>query len=494
MTNDISRFGGNPPQFSPDGKRLAMEIEDAKMTGVVLDSASLQIIATFSGEIGQFSPDSRQMVTLVRGTGLQLQVWTTSAATNRACVHLDDYQSYSPLTVSPNGCLAAIGLVRAPKPGEAGYGLRSGLFNAGTGEEIFEAPGSAAWMHASCFLPDGRTWAYAVGSKIMLLDLQTRTNRLTLESAAGVFFMAVSPDGKTLAASQADDLISLWDLKSGSRLGKLAGHGGHVLSLAFSPDGRTLASGSEDRTLKLWHLATRRELASFAQDMTVYWLTFSPDNQMLVSGELGSYQFRRAPRDETAVMPSLPKFSMAELPTNSIWRVPDGAEGMKPRMDAEQEQCFKNMQKIYAAIMAYRKDHQQMPDCLSDLVPKYLSDTNCLICPVCVRTGKAPDLAGMNDPKFPNAYFYEFNAHTNIWPDAYGVASPGDTMKMWKEKQLLRYGPIVPVVRCALHGCWLAITFAGERRVDREQDWEKFAEEAMKLKQGPATNAVPTPP
>jgi len=27
MTNDVSRFGGNPPQFSPDGKWLAMELE-----------------------------------------------------------------------------------------------------------------------------------------------------------------------------------------------------------------------------------------------------------------------------------------------------------------------------------------------------------------------------------------------------------------------------------------------------------------------------------
>jgi WD40 repeat protein len=224
-----------------------------------------------------------------------------------------------------------------------------------------------------------------------------------------------------------------------------------VLSVAFSSDGRTLASGSEDRTIKLWHLATQRELASFTEEKGVYWLTFSPDNQMLVSGGMGFYHFWRAPHDGAAVMPSVPKLSMADLPTNSIWRVPDGADQMTPRMVAEQDECFTNMLKIYSAIMAYRKDHQQMPDWLSDLVPKYLSDTNCLICPVCARTGRKPDLNGMDDPKFTSSYFYEFNAHTNMWPDDYGVASPGDTMKMWKEKQLLRYGPIVPVVRCAMH-------------------------------------------
>jgi hypothetical protein len=125
-------------------------------------------------------------------------------------------------------------------------------------------------------------------------------------------------------------------------------------------------------------------------------------------------------------------------------------------------------------------------------VPKYLSDTNCLICPVCARTGEKPDLSGMDDPKFTSSYFYEFNAHTNMWPDAYGVASPGGTMKEWKEKQLLRYGTIVPVLRCNMHAYFLDITFAGERRADNDGEWEKAVEQAMKLKQGAATNAVPS--
>ena len=493
MTNEIMQFGENPPQFSPDGKWLAMGTNggDVKLSGLVLEASNLQAIATFTGEPGRFSPDARQLATLSSGNShdLQLRVLTTSGFSNRACIHLDEPTYMCPLTLSPNGCFAAIGVVRSPKPGEAGYGLQSGLFNASTGEKIFEAQSSAGWIPSSCFLPDGRTWVYAVGAKIMLLDLQTRTNRLTLQSDSTVFFMAVLPDGKMLAASHANDLISLWDLNSGKQLGTLTGHGAHVLSLAFSQDGRTLASGSEDRTIKLWHLATQRELASFTQDMTVYWLTFSPDNQMLVSGELGSYQFRRAPRDETAVMPSLPKLSMADLPTNSIWLVPDGADQMPPRMVAEQDQCFTNMLKIYSAIMAYRKDHQQMPDWLSDLVPKYLSDTNCLICPVCARTERKPDLNGMDDPKLTSSYFYEFNAHTNMWPDAYGVASPGDTMKQWKEKELLHYGPVVPVVRCAMHPHFLSVTFDGKRRLDPDGNWEKVEE--LKLKQRAATNAVP---
>ena len=86
------------------------------------------------------------------------------------------------------------------------------------------------------------------------------------------------------------------------------------------------------------------------------------------------------------------------------------ADRVTPLMAAEQEQCFTNMLKIRAALMAYRKDHQKMPDWLSDLVPDYLDDTNCLICPVCARTGEKANLHGMDDPKLTSSYYYEFSA------------------------------------------------------------------------------------
>jgi len=160
---------------------------------------------------------------------------------------------------------------------------------------------------------------------------------------------------------------------------------------------------------------------------------------------------------------------------------------------AERELCFTNLLRIHAAIMAYRKDHQKMPDWLGDLVPAYLSDTNCFICPVQARTGQKPGLSGMEDPKITSSYIYEFNAHTNVFTDSYGVASPGDTMKTWKEKQLARYGPVVPVVRCFLHPQVLSVTWAGDRRAAVGRQWEVAAEQAMQQRQPTATNATPKP-
>jgi WD40 repeat protein len=72
-----------------------------------------------------------------------------------------------------------------------------------------------------------------------------------------VYSATFSPDGRTLAASSADQTIWLWnvsDLRHPVQLAKLTAATGAVHTALFSPDGRIVAGGSSDRTARLWHV------------------------------------------------------------------------------------------------------------------------------------------------------------------------------------------------------------------------------------------------
>jgi hypothetical protein len=116
-----------------------------------------------------------------------------------------------------------------------------------------------------------------------------------------------------------------------------------------------------------------------------------------------------------------------------------------------------------------------MPDWLGDLVPQYLVDTNCLVCPLHARRGMPPDVFNTQDPKLSTCYAYEFCARLNPYSDPFGLAAPGDTTKSWKTKQLAHYGSVVPVLRCGAHGPILNLTYGGERW-ETDVAWETEGE------------------
>jgi WD40 repeat protein len=116
----------------------------------------------------------------------------------------------------------------------------------------------------------------------------TRTGRLVHElqrpQSAGRF-VALSPDGSTLASSGEGKSIALWDVRTGRLLRQLVGHAHPPQSAAFSADGRTIVSGADYRTLMVWDVDSGRLLATLAtfypegrEEGAGDWLAFTPDN------------------------------------------------------------------------------------------------------------------------------------------------------------------------------------------------------------------------
>lgn len=122
-----------------------------------------------------------------------------------------------------------------------------------------------------------------------------------------------------------------------------------------------------------------------------------------------------------------------------------------------------NMLAIYKALKAYQKEHGKLPDWLSDLVPKYLADTNVLVSPFFRRTGKQ-ELYGNEDPRLLTSYIYEFSAKPipTVIHNAFPNLPAGMTMREWKTTQIAEFGPVVPILRCFIHNPVLNVSSDGE--------------------------------
>ncbi len=113
----------------------------------------------------------------------------------------------------------------------------------------------------------------------------------------------------------------------------------------------------------------------------------------------------------------------------------------------EKQACIRNLETIYQAVVAFKKDHNDLPNWLSDLVPQYLPDVKVLTCPVCRRTGQTEERL-LADPKMPTSYLFKY------CPVPLGPSVPGGanrTRREWKQRQQELVGPGVPIVRCRYH-------------------------------------------
>ena len=101
-------------------------------------------------------------------------------------------------------------------------------------------------------LPDGQTLISAGGEDLCFWDVRTRRKTSKLNPRAGLFSsIALSGDGRRLAAGATDGRITIWDAASHQEVATLKGHEELVSQLAFTPDGDHLVSASKDQ-LRVW--------------------------------------------------------------------------------------------------------------------------------------------------------------------------------------------------------------------------------------------------
>jgi WD40 repeat protein len=118
--------------------------------------------------------------------------------------------------------------------------------------------------------------------------LPARTLELPADRHVGqppvVTAVAISLDGRYVAAAGDDHLVRVWDLPQGRLLHTLRGHVDWVRTVAFSPASPVLASAGDDRQIIWWDLTTGHRIKTLnEQAQAVSCLRYSPDGRTLAS-------------------------------------------------------------------------------------------------------------------------------------------------------------------------------------------------------------------
>ncbi len=141
--------------------------------------------------------------------------------------------------------------------------------------------------------PNGRILAAgSIDGSISIHDLRNGTMRsVHPENFANVRLM-FSPDGKTLGILGADFAVALWDLETLHKVAKFQNVRSEPRFLAFSPNGRRLAIAGF-QTIKLCDLRTRQEVSSFVarEGQRILGLAFSTDGNCLVAAVNKGFEF-----------------------------------------------------------------------------------------------------------------------------------------------------------------------------------------------------------
>ncbi len=198
-----------------------------------------------------FTPDGKKLVV---GGYHELTIWDATAGKLEKRIFTRAERAWNMLFL-PDGKLVVAGT----RPGQEGD------------VRIYDINAGKPTMHGGVPSVDGVN-----DKKVLVKDL------LQVEDA--IHGLALSSDGKKLAAGGTDRILRVWDTATWKLEHGIENHADWIFGLAFSPDGKYIASASRDKTAKVWDLSAKESLLTFPDHQNpVQAVVFSPDGKNGIS-------------------------------------------------------------------------------------------------------------------------------------------------------------------------------------------------------------------
>jgi len=143
------------------------------------------------------------------------------------------------------------------------------VWDASSGALLRRFPRLPARVHALAYPPDGAHLLVGGGTageygEVALVDAKTGSRVRVFGTFDDlVLSVALSADGKTVAAGSADRTARAYRADTGKELWRSALHSDWVAGVAFSPNGKWLATASKDRTVKVLEADTGKLFTTY---------------------------------------------------------------------------------------------------------------------------------------------------------------------------------------------------------------------------------------
>jgi RNA polymerase sigma factor (sigma-70 family) len=254
-----------PPSHAPntlrtDGPEQAAEAAPVRLdpNGDPLPPGARTRLGTVRFRHGQpvtavaFTADGRILVSAsLDGT---LRLW--DAATHQEIRRFDIFPQTASFGLSADGKTVA-----APVP-EGNDRTTIRVWDTATGREIHRVEPGTVVDHV-LLAADGQSLVWGDARGVHLQHIKTGTAIQNFNTPKGLLLgLALSADGKTLAASDSGSSVRVWDAASGIEQHRIDSAADVPLHMALSPDGRTVASHADkEDVVRRWDVATGRERA-----------------------------------------------------------------------------------------------------------------------------------------------------------------------------------------------------------------------------------------